>query len=707
MEIYQVKVFLEVARCLSFTEAADALNLTQPAVTAKIKSLESEVGSPLFYRLGRKIQLTEVGNSLFDQGHCLVNLENQIKKTIEEVKQGKSGSLRIGCTSIVVDSWLPDVIFRYRHLHPEIRTYCIAFSDAESLYRAITDKQVDAGISDISFETFSEISSTSIDAVRYSLIVSPKNYLASQTWLSLKDLRDKPWVLLPSGSPSRLIFETRIAEFGLHLSDFSQVEIVDSFSLMRAFISQGNYLGFASSLDFRADLASNLLVSVPLQEFALAGSIFLILPARLSQSAASGSNRSKRSQASRHLSSVQKFIALVKSLSGKQTSLSSPVSSQESATCEPLTTTAHSHGLETKTVSPKLSEELPSIRFDSPSFVIRPANSNRSQTITLSIGVQNRTIPTVTAGLIIRNLGLLEHFLPQQGRYSSTQYEVKWHDFYSGEPILKGLQSQQLDIGVVGDYPLILSALQHNDSLRSISETQLVSFVASNPDGSGSAVIVPHKSELNSVEDLGGRVLSLPFDTLAYGMVIRSLHSSNLLSAVKLDSLNLSSFNKMFEGKKKSVDAYAHFAPYHEIAIRQGEFRSLFSGNSGGLPAFYGVVIQKSFGEKHPEVVVAYLRALMAAQYWYAATPSSVMLTSRWTGLKPEVISYILACSGSQQLSGQFFPETQIRSDWLDKHISQLKRIPGNDYLKEIDLSEWIQMEFLQEARKLTQRFLQ
>ncbi len=58
MEINQVKAFLEVARNLSFTEAADALSLTQPAVSVKIKNLESELKTPLFYRLGQRLSST-------------------------------------------------------------------------------------------------------------------------------------------------------------------------------------------------------------------------------------------------------------------------------------------------------------------------------------------------------------------------------------------------------------------------------------------------------------------------------------------------------------------------------------------------------------------------------------------------------------------------------------------------------------------------
>lgn len=701
MEIYQLKVFLEVARHLSFTEAADALNLTQPAISAKIKLLEMELGVALFHRLGRKIQLTEVGHFLLEEGPSLVDLELHIKGKIEEAKQGKFASLRIGCTLPIMNGWIPDVAFKYRHRYPTIKTQCFTYESTEFLYRAITDQQVDVGVSEISFESFSEITSTSIDKIYYSLIVSSEDHLASQAWLSLKDLRDRSWVLLPYGSPSRLVFEARLAELGLNLSEFSQVEVVDNLSLMCAYITQGNYLGFASSLDFKTERVSQLLTSIPLQEFALAGNVFLILPTRFTQSTSSSLNQPKRSRAVNTSTPVQKFAALAKSLTGESASLSNLAHSPNSNLFAPLSAIASNHALEADTSLPESSEELAPVRLKSPNLVIRSANTQRSETITLSLGVQNTTIPVVTAGLIIRHLGLLEHFLPRQGRYSSTQFKLQWHNFSSGAPIVEGLHSQAIDIGVLGDYPLILSAIQADASSRKVSRTQLVSFVASNPDGSGSAIVVPHESRLNSLEDLRGGVITLPFRTLAYGMVIRSLYTANLLPKVQLDSLDCNSIDKVLKVKTKTVDAYAHFAPFHEIAIRQQRFRSLFSGNLSGLPAFYGIVIQKSFGEQHPEIVTAYLRALRAAQYWYASTPSAVSLVSKWTGLKPEVISHNLGCFNLDQPSGQFFQEMQIRHDWIAMHISQLKRIPGNEYLEHINLDDWIQTEFLNAARRL------
>ncbi|MEL6880929.1 MAG: LysR family transcriptional regulator, partial [Cyanobacteria bacterium J06607_10] len=120
MEIYQLKVFLEVARQLSFTEAANALNLTQPAVSAKIKSLEASLGTDLFERLGRKIELTDVGQYLQEVGPGLIALESRLVQGVEEIKYGKSNQLKIGCTPNVADGWLPKFLFAYRQKYPDI-----------------------------------------------------------------------------------------------------------------------------------------------------------------------------------------------------------------------------------------------------------------------------------------------------------------------------------------------------------------------------------------------------------------------------------------------------------------------------------------------------------------------------------------------------------------------------------------------------------
>ncbi|MEB3293547.1 MAG: LysR family transcriptional regulator, partial [Synechococcales bacterium] len=235
MEVYQIRVFLEVARHLSFTEAADALNLTQPAVSAKIKSLESELGTSLFYRLGRKIQLTEVGEFLLEEGTKLIQVENQLIQKIGDIKQGKHGSLKIGCTMALAEGLLPNIVFEYRQKYSSIQVQCCVFESAELLYQAMTSQSVDVGISDVNFEEFSELTTTTIDKISYQLFVAHHHPLAKHRWLSLADLRKYPWALLPPGTPSRLVLESRLSELGDSLDRFLQFETVDTMSLMRTY----------------------------------------------------------------------------------------------------------------------------------------------------------------------------------------------------------------------------------------------------------------------------------------------------------------------------------------------------------------------------------------------------------------------------------------------------------------------------------------
>lgn len=667
MEVYQVKVFLEVARQLSFTEAADALNLTQPAVSAKIKSLESEIGTSLFYRLGRKIQLTEVGHFLFQEGQKLIDLENHLLKKIEEIKQGKLGQLKIGGTSSIAEGWLPEVLFQYRQQYPEVQTQCVVFDCAEDLYRGITSQQIDLGISEISFEDFSEISATAIATIQYSLFAAPNHPLARYKWFSLKELNQYELVMLPAGSPSRLVFESRLSELGLSVADFSKLETVDTVSLMRTYLLQGNYLGFASNFEFKVECQSKTLVSIPIQEFALASNVFLLLPQRLSQLAVFSCDRNSRK--SKSSSPIQKFVTLVQGNTAQSKHQS--------------------------TLNTALPNQPSPVRLRSPSFVIRTHNSQRPDTMTLSIGIQNATIPTVTGGLVMQRLGLLEHFLPRDGRYSSTQYQIHWHDFALGAPIIAGLQSGQLDIGLLGDYPSLLSAIPVESSATQVIKTRLVSFISANPDGSCNAVIVPHESKFNSVEDLRGRVIAVPLSSSAHGMVMRSLNCANLLPDVTIAAFDQSNLNRPFNHPTKLADGYAHFAPFHAIACRQGNFRYLLNDDLSGLPTFHAVVVSEVLAEQHPEIIIAYLKALSAAQYWCTTTPSALSLITRWTNLDSEIVSQILRSSDHNHQSGRFLLETTIRPDWITQHIAQLSLIPGNENLRTIDLNQWIQPEFL------------
>ena len=674
MEVYQIRVFLEVARHLSFTEASDILNLTQPAVSAKIKSLETEIGTPLFHRLGRKIQLTDVGEFLLENGPKLIDVENDLLQEIEHIKKGKSGILKIGCTSEIANGWLPTKLFSYRQKYPHLQSQCHVFDSAELLYRSLTNNEIDIGFTDINFSDVAEISAIAIAEIHYLLFVSATHPLASKKWLSLSDLKQHYWVLMNAETPSRKVLEARLAEIGLSLNDFPNVETVDTASLMRTYMTQGAYLGFASNFEFQLECQTGSLVSISLQEFALSGNVFLLTPKGIGD--VNDLNHNKSSKPSRTISDLTPVQKLVELLKNDQ---------QDNQTNQQ------------KTFVPKINNAISSaIKMRSPSFALRSSNNHRPEIITLTIGIQNGTIPSVTAGLIIQRLELLSHFLPKDGRYSGTQFKIAWQNFATGAPIVTGLDSGNLNIGILGDYPLLLSALPNVETDR--YNTRLVSFVSSNPDGSGNAFIVPNQSKVETIADLRGQVIAVPLRSSAHGMVMRSLQAANMLNDVELISLDHIQAVRGFNFPLHLADSYAHFAPFHDVACRSGNFRHLVDANLDDLPSFYGVVVNQDLADRYPEVVIAYLQSLKAAQYWYDNTPSAPTQVAQWTRLDLNLVTEILNGSYDPEQTAKFFSETVIRSDWLKLHIDCLSKIPDNEHLTKINLDRWMQPEFLKQT---------
>lgn len=630
MEIYQLQVFLAVARCLNFTEAAESLNLTQPAVSAKIKSLETDLKCSLFDRLGRQIQLTEVGKYLVKEAEKLIELEAAISDRVKTFQRDSSRCIKIGSSLGLAQSWLPKIIFQYQQKYPQLKAKLTVFESNKLLQQAIEQHKIDLAFSAIKFNNLAEVTQQQIPLIQYGLIVKSNSLLIKKNWQTLAEIKQKPLILLSDRFASRRKFESRLAELDLKLADFPYLEI-DTIGLMRTYLTQGDYIGFASNLEFQGELDSKTLKFISLQEFALPSNIYICL-----------ASKNKDNKAS----PLDKFLAL---LPANDTHISPIIKS-----------------------------------------------SSHTQTITINIGIQNGTIPTITAGLILQRLKLLEHFLPNTGKYASVKYDVQWHNFLSGMPIAEGLRKQKLDIGILGDYPLLQSAVSQDD-FTADNATRLVSFVAINPNGEGNAIIVPHNSPLETIEDLKGETVALPLGSSAHGMLLRTLSDLDLLSQVQLFPLK----NSQLKTPQHSQIAagYAYFSPFHQLASDRGNFKYLFHDNLTQLPGFYGVVVSQSFAQRYPEIIVSYLQALIAAQNWLAKTPSAFSLVSKWTKVKPAILDSILGSSFSENTSSLFINDWQIRPDWVDSHITQLQKVPNLKTLQ-IPLDRWIQPEFLQAARQ-------
>lgn len=302
--------------------------------------------------------------------------------------------------------------------------------------------------------------------------------------------------------------------------------------------------------------------------------------------------------------------------------------------------------------------------------------------IVLTIGTQDTTTNTVAAGVVIRKLGLLEKYLPKDGKYAGHPIQVAWQNFSSGPPITNGMMANKLQIGMMGDYPLIVNGYTFKSNAE--SHSQLIAVAAYNMAGSGNGVLVNKDSRYYSLDDLKGKVVSVPFGSAAHGMVMRALQVSGrpadffqlVNQSPEVGSTNL---------QEQKIDAHADFVPFPELLPHRGYARKIYDGAQTGLPTWHGVVVRSDFAAKYPEIVEAYLKALIEANAWIRADPKrAAEQISAWTGTDKEVVYIYLGPGGIMTL------DPTIKPKLIDAAAADVQTLQKLGRVKDFDVHAWV-----------------
>ena len=223
-----------------------------------------------------------------------------------------------------------------------------------------------------------------------------------------------------------------------------------------------------------------------------------------------------------------------------------------------------------------------------------------AETLEIGIGTQNTTTNTVTGGVVLKELGLLEKHLPKTGKYKDFQYKLSWQNATSGPPITNGMMANNIQIGMIGDYPLMVNGATGQATKN---ETQLVAIIAYNAVGGGNGIVVHKDSPFYSLADLKGKNVSVPFGSAAHGMMLRALEKNGLppdFWSLVSQSPEVGSTNL----QEKRIDAHGDFVPFAELLPFKGFARKIYDGAETKTPTFHGVVVRKDFADKYPELVL-------------------------------------------------------------------------------------------------------
>jgi DNA-binding transcriptional LysR family regulator len=254
MDTRQLAAFCAVVERRSFSQAAEQLGVTQPAVSLQIRSLEKRLGTQLLDRSGRRVEPTEAGNRLYRSAQRLLAMEEQLLADLGDEAEGElAGRLEIGASTGPGGTVLPVVLAEFQQLHPGVHV-ALAVSDTQHVVEQVARREVELGVVGASrrhrgvvFEPFFHD--------RVVLAVPRGHRFAGQT-VTLEQLKGEPLVLMQEGAGVRQVIEEELRAAGVRLRDLDVRLELGLQESARSAVIGGFGVTFISRSAIEADLAA-------------------------------------------------------------------------------------------------------------------------------------------------------------------------------------------------------------------------------------------------------------------------------------------------------------------------------------------------------------------------------------------------------------------------------------------------------------------
>jgi len=257
MDTKQLAAFCAVVERRSFSQAADQLGVTQPAVSLQIRSLEQRVGQQLLDRSGRRVEPTEAGLRLYRGAQRLIALEQQLLADLGEEAEGElKGRLEIGASTGPGGTVLPVILGEFQQLNPLVHV-ALTVSDTHHVVEQVGRRELELGIvgmagrhRGVTFEPFYR------DEV---VLAVPAGHERAGKAMTIEELKAEPLVLMQEGAGIRQMIDEELRELGLRLRDLNVKLELGLQESARAAVLGGFGATFISRIAIEGDLAAGTL----------------------------------------------------------------------------------------------------------------------------------------------------------------------------------------------------------------------------------------------------------------------------------------------------------------------------------------------------------------------------------------------------------------------------------------------------------------
>jgi len=264
MNLNHLRVFYESACTLNFSRAAERLYISQPAVSSQIRQLEEMLKLKLFNRIGNKVYLTESGKVLLDYAQKIFTLEHEAKKVLNEIKETRKGTLRIGTTKTYARYLMPNYISTFHELYPEVCIHLSEGSSTEMMQSLFNMKNEFAIVASTDYPKF--LNSIAFGHEEIPLVASPDHLLARRSPITTKELANIPLVMREEGSVTRQIVMEMLKK--INLSPIILFE-ASNLELIKELLLRGEGASFIVRSAVEKELSQGILKEIKISDITL------------------------------------------------------------------------------------------------------------------------------------------------------------------------------------------------------------------------------------------------------------------------------------------------------------------------------------------------------------------------------------------------------------------------------------------------------
>jgi DNA-binding transcriptional LysR family regulator len=259
----RLQVFHAVAKHLSFTKAAEALFMTQPAVTFQIKQLEEQFDARLFDRSQGRITLTPAGALALEYAERILALSGELDKRMKELSGQAAGPLLIGASMTIGEYVLPQLIGKFKARFPAVVPNLFV-GNSEAVQERVAERTLDLGF----IEGDSHLSSLQSEVCcedELQVVCAPSHPLAKEAWAPPASLTQHPYISREAGSGTRAVVDRYLQQAGVSPESMNRVVELGSPEALKGLVATGMGFAIMSHVIAAKELQLGQLVQVPLR----------------------------------------------------------------------------------------------------------------------------------------------------------------------------------------------------------------------------------------------------------------------------------------------------------------------------------------------------------------------------------------------------------------------------------------------------------